>query len=260
MRTLFISLFMMVLCGQPDAFAQAMFVGYDDFCGVPVSVGNTGRGAIADRDAAGNPFIVIDPDMFSNWTNSRLFVLAHECAHHRLGHTTNLGKMNRSSPWGTRSQELAADCWAAKALLDRKAYFDVDRVVRNHVSKGHYSSDGYPSGFERAQNISMCVFEADLNVRDSFYSGCSMQNSSCNHALHARGDVMHCRHMRQAHLNGDVIPCQHACRNIYGGAQACHPRGDIVPCQHAAPVHPSGDLVPCQHAAHPGGHRDLVCR
>lgn len=240
--------------------AQVMFVGYDSFCGIPTSVGNTGRGAIADIDAAGMPYIIIDPDMFANWTNSRLFVLAHECAHHKLGHTRGLGRVERMSPWGTRSQELAADCWAAKALLERGAHFDINRVIRNHLNMGHVSRGGYPSGVERARNVSRCVYEADMDVGDDFYRGCSMQRTRCDHVAHSQGDVQACSHPMQAHSSGDIIPCQHVCADMYGRRIPCHPRGDIVPCQHRVAAHPRGDLVPCTHRLHPGGHQDLVCR
>lgn len=136
--------------------AQSVFAGYDSFCGLPVVVGYDPQTASARRDQSGNPFIHVDPGAMANWTISRMFTLAHECAHHLLGHTTPLGAMQRFSG-GTRQQELEADCWAARALRQVGHDFDIDRMIWQNVQQGHFAGYGYPSGTERAQNILNCI-------------------------------------------------------------------------------------------------------
>lgn len=140
---------------SPVAVAQ-MFAGYDSLCNLPVIVGSDPQLATARVDNSGNPYIHVDPAVMSNWTTSRIFVLAHECAHHLLGHTTSLGKMQRFRG-GTKQQEMKADCWAAKVLLDAGYTADITRTILEWANKGHFSASGYPSGIERAKNISNCV-------------------------------------------------------------------------------------------------------
>jgi hypothetical protein len=136
--------------------AQSVFAGYDAFCGLPVVVSHDPQTATARRDQSGNPFIHIDPGAMANWTISRMFTLAHECAHHLLGHTTRLGVMQRFYG-GTRQQELEADCWAARALRQVGQNVDLERMIWQNIQQGHFAGNGYPSGHERAQNILNCI-------------------------------------------------------------------------------------------------------
>lgn len=139
-----------------QSLSAQMFVGYDSFCGLPVVVGSDAQQATARTDQFGNKFIHVDPSIMSNWSASRKFVLAHECAHHLLGHTNSLGQLERYHG-GTRRQELEADCWAAGALAEVGFDFDITRTILEHANRGHFSSGGYPSGRERAANISSCA-------------------------------------------------------------------------------------------------------
>ncbi len=92
-----------------SVFSQpSIFAGYDSFCGLPVVVGNDAQSASARKDQFGRKFIHVDPNVMSNWSMSRMFVLAHECAHHLLGHTNRIGELERYYG-GTSKQELEAD-------------------------------------------------------------------------------------------------------------------------------------------------------
>jgi hypothetical protein len=151
------SLVLTVLGISPKfANAQGVFAGFDSFCGLPVIVGYDPQDASARKDEAGRPFIHVDPGVMANWTHSRMFALAHECGHHRLGHTSSLGTLERFRG-GTRSQELAADCWAAKALHSIGQNFDISRAVLINAAEGHFSGGDYPSGTERAEYIVRCA-------------------------------------------------------------------------------------------------------
>jgi hypothetical protein len=137
----------------------AVFAGYDQFCGVPVLVEKTSQIAVASRDQNGKPVIYIDPSAMNNWSHSRVFALAHECGHHRLGHATPSGMWFRNNTrWATRNQELQADCWAAIALRQIWDITDIERVINIYVKEGNSSIGGYPSGQERAENISNCAY------------------------------------------------------------------------------------------------------
>lgn len=227
-----------VLLFHVSLFAQGeMFVGYDSFCGLPVVVGHDAQTASARKDQFGNKYIHIDPSAMSNWTMSRLFTLAHECAHHYLGHTTQLGELERFRG-GTAKQELEADCWAARKLREIGLDFDINRTILQYASQGHFSAGGYPSGSQRAKNILDCIGGG--------------QRLPCRHKAHPGGDRVPCKHVVvQAHPRGDVYPCQHICYGPYGAAR-CHPMGDVARCQHFVKPH-QFDLVSCQHKAHPGG-------
>lgn len=224
-----------------------MFVGYDSFCGLPVVVGNDPQIATARTDQYGNKFIHIDPGAMNNWTMSRMFTLAHECAHHLIGHTSQIGNLERFSG-GTAKQELEADCWAAQKLASIGFNGEINRAILDHAKTGHFSGSGYPSGVQRANNILNCVGGGGQ---------CETVTHQCNHPAHINGDQLQCSHLVPAHPMGDVIPCQHACSSPWGAAP-CHPQGDVIPCQHAVQQH-QFDLVQCQHAAHPMGHSEQIC-
>lgn len=225
-----------------------MFSGYDIFCGLPVFEGYDPQTATARTDQHGNQYIHIDPRAINNWTMSKLFILAHECAHHLLRHTSSLGKLERFHG-GTAKQELEADCWAAQKLFSIGYDTEISKTILEQANKGHFSGSHYPSGYQRAQNILNCV---GYNVNQ-----CEVIVEECHHLIHQRGDRTRCNHIVPAHPMGDRYPCQHPCPGPYG-AVPCHSQGDIVQCQHPVQEHPF-DLVQCNHKAHPEGHSKNVC-
>lgn len=146
--------FSAVLLFQKPCFAQ-IFVGFDEFCHIPVVVMQTGQGAVAGRDSFGNPVIYVDPGVYGNWTSSRKFALAHECGHHVLGHTTPQGLWARN--WASREQELSADCWAGKQLASIMDMEDLKRQLSQFASQGPIPWGPYPSGWERARVAAQCA-------------------------------------------------------------------------------------------------------
>jgi len=146
------------------AMAQ-MFAGYNQFCGVPVAVVPNPQSASAARDALGNPVIYVDPGVMNNWTMSRMFALAHECAHHVLGHTLPQGMWFRNSQaWATRQQELEADCWAARRLGEIRDEDSLRRMIMQFASQGPLTYGPYPSGNDRALAVAQC---AGIDLRPS---------------------------------------------------------------------------------------------
>src|SRR5712691_6320860 len=94
--------------------AQTTYDGCKDINGVPVA--SVSRPYLGDMAKAGIdpmsgvPVILYDPTVLP-WVSrqTRLFVYAHECGHHALGHA--LG--------GTHPmlREQAADCWGIRELV-----------------------------------------------------------------------------------------------------------------------------------------------
>ena len=125
--------------------SESMFAGYDNFCGLPVFVERTSQGSLADI-RQGQRVIIVDPGVMGNWTLSRIFYLAHECAHHKLGHMEMDEQLKRKYMNATRRQELEADCWAAEALGDNGYKADIERTILQHKSEGPIMQGPYPSG------------------------------------------------------------------------------------------------------------------
>ena len=142
----------------PAQAQPALFAGYDEFCGVPVIVRPNPQSATAERDSLGRPEIHVDPGVMANWTMSRIFTLAHECGHHKLGHTTPGGTWIRNTQfWATRAQELEADCWAARALAANGYRRDLEKAYIDFAYQGSVPPGNYPSGQERAHNVARCA-------------------------------------------------------------------------------------------------------
>lgn len=172
MKKLFLSLIMLMpfmASAQP-----IMFAGYDSFCGLPVLIEPTTQDAVATI-RNGQRVILVDPSVMSNWKLSRIFALAHECGHHRLGHLSPQELFSRAHMDATRRQELAADCWAAKALATNGYHDDIKRTIMQNSSEGPIMNGPYPSGMERASYIAQCAGIA-LNTAASPNVG---PNASC---------------------------------------------------------------------------------
>jgi hypothetical protein len=166
MNTFYATTLLLIISGGQNLQAKEYyFTGYDSFCGLPVFTGSNPQFATAERDNQGNPIIHVDPSVLSNMSNSRIFTLAHECAHHLLGHTTQLGHLERYSG-GTRKQELEADCWAAQKLSQFGQFSDLEFQTLKNLSDGHFAGNGYPSGNERAHNIYACATGNQMNTMD----------------------------------------------------------------------------------------------
>lgn len=136
--------------------ASAQFAGYAEFCGLPTFVQPEPGIAAATIDPNHGRIIIVDPSAMANVTASRKFAIAHECAHHKLGHVSPRGMWARSNG-ATARQELAADCWAAKALASAGYRKDIKRTVQQNRLEGPYMQGGYPSGVSRARVILKCL-------------------------------------------------------------------------------------------------------
>lgn len=205
----FAGLILAILSFTAKAEAE-VFAGYDSFCGLPVIVGTDPLVASARTDPTTGKYIHIDTGAMANWTMSRMFTLAHECAHHLLGHTNSLGQAERFYG-GTAKQELEADCWASAKLRSIGYDAEITRTVLERSSEGHFSAGGYPSGAMRAQNIAACA-------------GASVA-----------GNGTRCRNVQMNEPFMDVkvviqqvqIPCQHCGCNAFGQC-GCADKFDVV--------------------------------
>lgn len=209
-----ILLYMLLVILLPFSLKADMFAGYDSFCGLPVIVGHEPQIATARTNAYGKKFIRIDPSAMSNWSMSRLFTLAHECAHHLLGHTNSLGKAERFYG-GTAKQELEADCWAARKLQSIGYHNDITRTILQHAHTGHFSTGGYPSGKQRANNILSCLGKGNQTCRN------------------VQVDELYIDY--QTGIQNRQVPCSH-CGFDFNGIWGCMHQYDIVPVQVQIPV------------------------
>lgn len=111
--------------------------------------------------------ITLDPLLtYPSQHAHRRFMIAHECAHHKLEHTTLAGLIARRGDKGVEDQELSADCWASEALVKAGLYNDVRFVVDLFYRKGlHSPGAGYPSGVQRSTMMYHCLKTADRKIR-----------------------------------------------------------------------------------------------
>jgi hypothetical protein len=146
--------------------AQTMFAGYDDFCGVRVIVAPTPQQTVASQDAQG-PILLVDPFVLTNLTTSRVFAIAHECAHHKLGHFSVTGAAKQ--PFNaTHQQELDADCFAARNLVANGYGEDLQRATLHYAADGARPQGPFPYGVERANQVATCAgFELALGGANS---------------------------------------------------------------------------------------------
>jgi hypothetical protein len=104
--------------------AQTLTISCADAMGRPVrSVQRTNSViAKAGLDESGRPIIDVDSRSIEGVTaQEQLFVYAHECGHHALGHDVN-------QPY-TPMQEQAADCQAIQVLMRRAGLTSNDVVI-----------------------------------------------------------------------------------------------------------------------------------
>lgn len=84
------------------------------YCGATLMEGPNPKG-VSSAAPRGEGVILFDPVQMQDHPILKPFALAHECAHIVLGHITPQGQMRADQLFA--AAELAADCWAAKALV-----------------------------------------------------------------------------------------------------------------------------------------------
>lgn len=138
------------------------YSGYDKACGHPILSSKIDTVSLARIDARLGKVIVLDPLLkYPAQEAHRRFLIAHECAHHVLGHTTFTGLKQRAEIKGVENQELSADCWAAEALAATEFSGDARFMADAFYRKGLYSpGSGYPSGVQRSTIVYHCLQSA----------------------------------------------------------------------------------------------------
>ena len=141
-----------------DPASEEPFAGYADLCGHEIRVERTAylsKAQIVD----GVPLIVIDPSLLRpRQAFHRVFLIAHECAHHRMKHTSRAGLAKRNTArHGIRDQEMSADCWAAETLTRAGMLEPLLEIADQFWRRGFVSpGGGYPSGIQRSNVIRHC--------------------------------------------------------------------------------------------------------
>ncbi len=142
-----------------QTFDDEPFPGYAHDCGYPIKIEQTANLSKAQIDADGVARIVIDPKLLQPQQGfHRTFLIAHECAHHRMRHTTRGGLAKRfNAEHGIRDQELSADCWAAETLTKVGMLPALLNIADQFWRRGFVSpGGGYPSGIQRSNVIRHC--------------------------------------------------------------------------------------------------------
>ena len=156
-----------VLAGLTSLFAAVSvpaqdepFPGYSEACGYPMIYAPTASVSQAVLSPSDQEIIVLDPLLAEpGEAERRQFLIAHECAHHRMQHAGIASRRARArSAEIIRDQELSADCWAAETLarqgMDRTVQIMADRFFKS----GLYSpGGGYPAGIQRSTIVMHCA-------------------------------------------------------------------------------------------------------
>ena len=154
---------MAILLAIPAAaqpFDALPFSSYPALCGYRIDVERTAYLSQAQIGDDGVPVIVIDPELLQARQGfHRTFLIAHECAHHRMRHTTRGGLAKRfTAEHGIRDQEMSADCWAAETLTQEGMLPALLNIADQFWRRGFISpGGGYPSGIQRSNVIRHCA-------------------------------------------------------------------------------------------------------
>ena len=142
-----------------DPTAQAKgaayrIVGAAHYCDATIVFGPNQRGASAAAPR-GNRIILYDPEIMPTLPYKKEFVIAHECGHHALEHTSPLGSLREDSPFKTK--ELNADCWAASALATAGRQDIIRDQIEMFLAQSEpVSGSRYPTYRERAEKLEEC--------------------------------------------------------------------------------------------------------
>jgi len=111
-----------------------------------VKMGNV---AIAGRLKDGRPFIAYNPEALKRFhAVTQIYIYYHECAHHRLGHSSGYRPQNR---------ENAADCWAIRYMTRRGLLNEARmRIIMNDVRRFGTGDHVHLPGAQRAQWLARC--------------------------------------------------------------------------------------------------------
>ncbi|HEV7258903.1 MAG TPA: hypothetical protein VGN82_14075 [Bosea sp. (in: a-proteobacteria)] len=146
---------MFALAFASDSKAQHMIGGVPVSCvnfqGFPVmlvpnaQLNDIGRAVMAPN---GQPVMLLNPIGMNNLPPSlQLFIYAHECAHHALGHLAN----------PSLASESQADCWAIQTGRNQ-GWFPPHafQALIAYLGNSPGSPWGHFPGPQRIQNIMMC--------------------------------------------------------------------------------------------------------
>lgn len=130
-------------------------LGQANFCDATVMEGPNPRGA-SSAAPQGRQMILIDRGVLADLPYLHPFVMAHECAHHALGHTTPEGLLREGYVF--RKKELDADCWAARTLAEDgqlAIVYDQMNLFRSQPTES--PGPRYPTWQDRIDRMASCI-------------------------------------------------------------------------------------------------------
>lgn len=116
---------------------------------------SSNQAAVSNVNGYGQPIVIVNPSLFNQLSIAqRIFVNAHECAHHYYGH---IEKMVMGIPRNEKTDEFDADCFAVRYMRDTNQLsqqgFD---QVKSFLS-GLHEDSSHPAGAYRVQYAVQCV-------------------------------------------------------------------------------------------------------
>ena len=156
-----------VVSGVISAFDSDVEADEGSACDAKLRYEPTPQISKAYIDHDGTRHIVLDPILKSpEQAVHRKFLIAHECAHHELKHTTREGLARRNSLHNAvRDQELSADCRASEQLFKHDLSDELLGLADEFWRRGFVSpGQGYPSGVQRSNIIRHCLDQASQKV------------------------------------------------------------------------------------------------
>lgn len=149
-------------CASFVASAQISYEGCKDIRGISVaSIADYSLRDVAMASLASNgaPIIRYNPQILS-WLHpqTRLFMYAHECGHHALGHT-----LGTAFPL---IMEQQADCFAIQTLVKQRRVNDNDiAVIQGDIRRAGVADWTHLPGGQRAINLTRCLGANNAPVR-----------------------------------------------------------------------------------------------
>ncbi len=130
----------------------------------PEIVQHTGMGACAWFTPDRRRVIFVDPGWRERHSRATYdFTIAHETAHHVLGHVDQYDTAHRygfTRPYGAREMELQADCAAAYYFVRVGRAGEIDEAVRGLRSAMGSGDESHPDFSVRVRRIQECTREA----------------------------------------------------------------------------------------------------
>ena len=158
-----------LFCGSAQATRTWLPTTDNPYCAVTTyKLRDLAEQGMSVLDSNGKPVIVVNAQTMAESPPYGRFLMAHECCHHSLGHVQRyhegLGHLGPQPFFyiapALKQMELDADCCAVKMLKTRHETDSIETARQTMLEFGTAPTGAYyPTGTERADNITKCAAE-----------------------------------------------------------------------------------------------------